>query len=152
MMRSVTLCVTALVLAFFAAVASSQPKPDPNVASTPHRTPEEERKLFRLPPGFEIQLVAAEPDIQKPLNLAFDDRGRLWVTGTVEYPYPPPPGQKSRDTVKILEDFAPDGLARKITTFASDLVIPIGILPLPAAKPQDALVFSIPSIYRLRDS
>jgi putative heme-binding domain-containing protein len=151
-MRSVTLCVSAMLLAFFTAAARSQPKPNPNVASTPHRTPEEERKLFRLPPGFEIQLVAAEPDIHKPLNLAFDDRGRLWVTDTVEYPYPPPPGQQSRDSVKILEDFAPDGLARKITTFASGLVIPIGVLPLPAAKPQDALVFSIPSIYRLRDS
>ncbi|HEY7157977.1 MAG TPA: PVC-type heme-binding CxxCH protein [Gemmataceae bacterium] len=151
-MRSVTLCASTFLIALLIAVARSENKAEPGVAATPHRTPEEERKLFRLPPGFEIQLVAAEPDIHKPLNLAFDDRGRLWVTDTLEYPYPPPPGQKSRDTVKILEDFADDGLARKITTFASDLVIPIGVLPLPATKPQDALVFSIPSIYRLRDN
>ncbi len=151
-MRSATFCAAALLLVLSAVVARPQPKPDPNVADTAHRTPEEERKLFRLPPGFEIQLVAAEPDIHKPLNLAFDDRGRLWVTDTVEYPFPPPPGKKSRDSVKILEDFGPDGRARKITTFADDLVIPIGVLPLPAVKPQDALVFSIPSIYRLRDS
>jgi putative heme-binding domain-containing protein len=152
MMRSVTLCASALLISLLVAAVRSEDKPEPGVAATPHRTPEEERKLFRLPPGFEIQLVAAEPDIHKPLNLAFDDRGRLWVTDTLEYPYPPPPGQKSRDTVKILEDFADDGLARKITTFAGDLVIPVGVLPLPAVKPQDALVFSIPSIYRLRDS
>jgi putative heme-binding domain-containing protein len=152
MMRSATFCAAALLLVLSAVAARPQQKPDPNVAATPHRTPEEERKLFRLPPGFEIQLVAAEPDIHKPLNLAFDDRGRLWVTDTIEYPFPPPPGKKSRDSVKILEDFGPDGRARKITTFADDLVIPIGVLPLPAVKPQDALVFSIPSIYRLRDS
>jgi putative heme-binding domain-containing protein len=152
MMRSVTLCIVVLLSALFTAIARSENKPDPNVAATPHRTPEQERKLFRLPPGFEVQLVAAEPDIHKPLNLAFDDRGRLWVTDTVEYPFPPPPGKKSRDSVKILEDFAADGHARKITTFTDDLVIPIGVLPLPAAKPQDALVFSIPSIYRVRDS
>ena len=151
-MRSVTLRVVILLLPLLSAADAPQPKPNPNVASTPHRTPEEERKLFRLPPGFEIQLVAAEPDIHKPLNLAFDDRGRLWVTDTLEYPFPPPPGKKSRDSVKILEDFAADGRARKITTFADNLVLPIGILPLPAVKPQDALVFSIPSIYRLRDS
>jgi putative heme-binding domain-containing protein len=150
-MRFTIFCLSALLFALVAVAARSENKPDPNVASTPHRTPEEERKLFRLPPGFEIQLVAAEPDIHKPLNLAFDDRGRLWVTDTVEYPFPPANGKKSRDSVKILEDFAADGRARKITTFADDLVIPIGILPLPAAKPQDALVFSIPSIYRLRD-
>ena len=151
-MRSVIFCAAALLLVLSAVIARPQPKSDPNVADTPHRTPEEERKLIRLPPGFEIQLVAAEPDIHKPLNLAFDDRGRLWVTDTVEYPFPPPPGKKSRDSVKILEDFGPDGRARKITTFADDLVIPIGVLPLPAVKPQDALVFSIPSIYRLSDS
>jgi len=151
MMRSVILCLSAVLLALLAVTVRSQPKTDPNVAPTPHRKPEDERKLFRLPPGFEIQLVAAEPDIQKPLNIAFDDRGRLWVTDTVEYPYPPPPGKKPRDSVKILEDFADDGHARKITTFADGLVIPIGVLPLPATKPQDALVFSIPSIWRLRD-
>ena len=151
-MRSATLRAVFLLLPLVASIAVLPTNAEPNVASSPHRSPEEERKLFRLPPGFEIQLVAAEPDIHKPLNLAFDDRGRLWVTDTIEYPFPPPPGKKSRDSVKILEDFGPDGRARKITTFADDLVIPIGVLPLPAAKPQDVLVFSIPSIYRLRDS
>ena len=81
------------------------------VAPTNALTPAEEQKTFRLPPGFEMQLVAAEPDIHKPLNLNFDDRGRLWVTDTVEYPFPAAPGKKARDTVKILEDFGPDGKA-----------------------------------------
>ena len=154
-MRSLSLFAVAALLAALAGLAHSQNKNDPyseHIAPGDPKVPADEQKTFRLPPGFEIQLVAAEPDIHKPLNLAFDDRGRLWVTDTVEYPYPPPPGQQSRDSVKILEDFAPDGLARKITTFASGLVIPIGVLPLAAAKPQDALVFSIPSIYHLRDS
>ena len=48
--------------------------------------PADEAKKFELPPGFEAQLVASEPDIQKPLNIAFDDRGRLWVSDTIEYP------------------------------------------------------------------
>ncbi len=60
------------------------------VRTSPHLTPAEEQKSFTLPPGFEIQLFAAEPDIAKPLNMAFDDRGRLWITNTVEYPYAAP--------------------------------------------------------------
>jgi putative heme-binding domain-containing protein len=125
---------------------------DPNVASTPPRTPAEEAKAFHLPPGFAVQLVAAEPDIHKPLNLAFDDRGRLWVSETIEYPFPAGPGKTPRDAVKILEDFGPDGRARKITTFASGLNIPIGVLPLPGRSPQEALVYSIPRIWRMTDS
>lgn len=101
-----------------------------------------------------MQLIAAEPDIQKPMNLTIDDRGRLWVTDTIEYPFPVKEGQKGRDTVKILSDFGPDGKARKVTTFADGLNIPIGILPLPTHDPKvtEALVFSIPHILRLTDT
>ncbi|MFQ3593298.1 MAG: hypothetical protein SNJ82_08940 [Gemmataceae bacterium] len=55
------------------------PRFAPNVVTDKPRSPADQRKAFTLPPGFEIQLVAAEPDIHKPMNLAFDDRGRLWV-------------------------------------------------------------------------
>src|SRR6516165_4282865 len=85
------------------------PKPDPNVAATDPRTPEEQQKLFELPPGFEIQLVAAEPLIGKPINIAFDAEGRLWVTESFEYPFPAPPDRTPKDRVQILADFAPDG-------------------------------------------
>src|SRR5947199_7365317 len=57
------------------------------IAQTNPRTPEEERKGFHLPPGFEVQLVAAEPDVRKPININFDDHGRLWVTESIEYPF-----------------------------------------------------------------
>src|SRR5207245_2492906 len=102
-MRRALLAVALTAVLLFTREASSQPKPDPNIASTEPRTPADEKKVFRLPPGFEAQLVAAEPDIHKPLNLNFDDRGRLWVTDTVEYPFPVGPDKKGRDTVKILE-------------------------------------------------
>ncbi|HZK80357.1 MAG TPA: PVC-type heme-binding CxxCH protein, partial [Humisphaera sp.] len=113
----------------------------------------EEGKLFHLPPGFEAQLVASEPDIHKPINIAFDDKGRLWVTDTIEYPFPVAEGKPTRDTVKILEDFGPDGRARKISTFADNLNIPIGVLPQRGHDGHDsALVYSIPGIWRLTDT
>jgi len=130
-------------------VLAQKPAPVEDVSSFPPRTPENEQKALHLPPGFEIQLVAAEPDIHKPLNLAFDDRGRLWVTDTVEYPYPARPGTKPRDTVKILSEFRADGRAGKIQIFADGLNIPIGILPLPSASA--ALVHNIPNIYLMTD-
>src|SRR5215212_8790693 len=70
--------------------ALAQSKPDPfaeGVRPTDALTPEQERAAFHLPPGFEIQLFATEPQINKPINMAFDARGRLWVSSNVEYPY-----------------------------------------------------------------
>src|SRR4051794_32125443 len=99
------------------------------VAKSEALTPQQERAALHVPAGFEVQLVASEPDIQKPLSINFDERGRLWVTGTVEYPFAAPPTRAGRDTVRILEDFDEHGKARKISTFADDLNIPICALP-----------------------
>src|SRR5436190_15119122 len=96
------------ILGIMVFAASAPARQWPTVAPTEPRSPEEEKKLFRLPPGFEAQLVACEPDIQKPMNLAFDDRGRLWVTSSVEYPFAAKDGVKPRDRVTILADFGPD--------------------------------------------
>src|SRR5262245_60642173 len=89
----------------------------------------EQIKKFHLPPGFQIELVAQEPEIAKPMNLAFDDRGRLFVTSSYEYPFPAKEGIRARDAVKMLEDFGPDGRARKVTSFVDGLNIPIGLVP-----------------------
>src|SRR6185369_8790128 len=91
------------------------------VRSTDPKTPAEEQKVFHLPAGFEIQLVASEPDIGKPMNLAFDSRGRLWVAQSREYPYAAPLDKPARDMIKVLSDFDQNGRAGKITTFADGL-------------------------------
>ena len=111
-------------------------------------TPAQEQKMFQLPPGFEIQLVASEPEILKPINLAFDAKGRLWVTDSTEYPIPAPAGRKGRDTIKILEDTNGDGRADKISVFADGLNIPMGIYPYRGG----AIAFSIPHIWHLQDT
>ncbi|GBD35845.1 hypothetical protein HRbin36_00960 [bacterium HR36] len=126
------------------------PAAQPLIAPTEALSPQEEQNRFRLPPGFAIQLVASEPDIQKPINLAFDARGRLWVSHTVEYPFPASDPATARDGITILEDFGPDGRARKITRFADQLNIPIGVLPL--GDGREAIVWSIPHIWKLSDA
>ncbi len=123
------------------------------VRATDPLTPAEQRAKFQLPPGFEIQLVATEPDINKPMNLAFDATGRLWATTSIEYPWPAPPTRTGRDRLMIFEDFGPDGRARKVTTFAEGLNIPIGVYPFRLAdKHWKAVVWSIPNIWLLEDT
>jgi putative heme-binding domain-containing protein len=118
-----------------------------HIRSTEARTPEEERLGFELPEGFEIQLFASEPDIGKPLNIAFDAQGRLWVTQSYEYPFPAEPGEGS-DRLSILEDTDGDGKADKFTHFEDTLNIPIGVLPVN----DETFAYSIPNLYRFSDT
>jgi putative heme-binding domain-containing protein len=147
-MRLPTFAAFCLILLSYASAKDDPAPRDPfaeHIAATAPRSPEDEGKQFKLPPGFVAELVAAEPDIHKPLNMNFDDKGRLWVTDTIEYPFPAAPGTKTRDTVKILEDLDEHGHARKITTYADNLNIPIGVLPLA----KSAFVYTIPNIFRM---
>ncbi len=71
-------------------------------------TPEEMVKLIEVPPGFNVTLFAGEPDVQQPICMDFDDKGRLWVAECYTYsggPYE----TKLRDRVVILEDTDGDG-------------------------------------------
>ena len=122
--------------------------PVPLVAPEGPRPPEEQQRLFRLPPGFEIELIAAEPEIRKPINMAFDASGRLFVTQSIEYPFPAE-NDAPRDTIKLITDTNGDGVPDKVTTFADGLNIPIGVLPLTGGV---VLGYSIPNIYRFEDT
>ncbi|MHA4896506.1 PVC-type heme-binding CxxCH protein [Pedobacter sp. PWIIR3] len=117
-----------------------------HIRSTEFQTPEKEKAGFKLPPGFEISLYASEPDIGKPINMEFDEKGRLWVTQSSEYPMAAA-SLKGHDKITILEDTNGDGKADKFTPFATDLNIPIGIIP----AQKGAIAFSIPNIYKFND-
>ena len=98
--------------------AQDQPPNDP-------RDPATAAKMMTVPEGFSVEVVAAEPDIVNPVAMAIDERGRFWITESLEYPRREPgPG---RDRVKILEDTDADGKADKFTVFLDGLNIPSGI-------------------------
>ena len=91
----------------------------------PPLSPQEAIAKMTVPPGFRVELVAAEPDLVNPVAMTFDDRGRVWVTESLEYPRLD--AGEGRDRIKILEDTDDDGRADKFTIFAEGLNIPSGI-------------------------
>ncbi|MBT8182049.1 MAG: dehydrogenase, partial [Eudoraea sp.] len=79
--------------------------------------------------GYKIELFASEkefPDLANPVQLSFDNKGRLWVGVMPSYPHYKPGDSKPNDKLLILEDTDKDGMADKQTTFADGLHLTIG--------------------------
>ena len=109
-------------------------------------SPQEAIRHMKVPEGFTVELVASEPDIVNPIAMCFDDRGRIFVTESIEYPRKPAgPG---RDRVKILEDTDNDGCADKVTIFLDGLNIPTGV----AVGYGGVWVLNAPDLLFIRDN
>ncbi|WP_109699295.1 PVC-type heme-binding CxxCH protein [Chitinophaga deserti] len=92
-------------------------------------SPEASAKLIQVPPGCELQLFASEPDIINPIAMAWDEKGRLWVIETVDYPNTVRGTEgQGDDRIKICEDTDGDGRADKFTIFADHLNIPTSLV------------------------
>src|SRR5213083_529883 len=77
------------------------PPPPPRTAPV---TTEQARAAFKVAPGLRVELVAAEPEIESPVAMAFDEDGRLWVVEMLDYPNGPAKGQPPEGRIKCLED------------------------------------------------
>lgn len=80
-------------------------------------------------PGYRVELFASEPDIVNPIYMDWDEKGRLWVIESIEYPYPRDfwPDGGGKDRILILEDTDDDGKADEFTVFADSLNIPTSL-------------------------
>lgn len=90
---------------------------------------EEALKTIKVPEGYKLELFASEkefPDLANPVQLSFDNKGRLWVATMPSYPHYKPGDPRPSDKLIILEDTDGDGKADKQTTFADNLHIPVG--------------------------
>ncbi|TXK36853.1 dehydrogenase [Pontibacter qinzhouensis] len=91
-------------------------------------TPAESQMLTQVPVDFDLQLFASEPDIINPIAMAWDEKGRLFVIETVDYPNEVRDEEGvGNDRIKICEDTDGDGKADKFTIFADGLNIPTSI-------------------------
>lgn len=81
----------------------------------------------QVAPDLKLELFASEPDITKPIAMAWDARGRCWVAETSDYPHGVAPEGKGNDRIKICEDTNGDGKADRFTVFAENLNIPTSL-------------------------
>lgn len=98
----------------------------------PVLTPQQALKTFKVAPGFKIELVAAEPLIEAPIAVSWDDQGRMYVCEMRGYMHDmdgagedQPVGRVSR-----LEDTNGDGVMDKSVVFADKLLMPRAVLAL----------------------
>ncbi len=111
--------------------------------------PQEALKRFQVADGFQVKLVASEPQVRQPVTMTFDDRGRIWVIQYLQYPNPaglkpvkvdqflrtvydrvpepPPKGPKGADKITILEDADGDGFYEKAKDFVTGLNLASGM-------------------------
>lgn len=84
---------------------------------------------LKVPAGYKIELFASEKefaDLANPVQLSFDNKGRLWIATMPSYPHYKPGDKRPNDKIIILEDTDSDGKADKQTTFAEGLHLPVG--------------------------
>lgn len=102
-------------------VPNYERRPEPVGYQAP-LSPADSMRYTQVPADFSLQLFVAEPEIVKPIYLAWDERGRAWVVEARDYPHGiAPEGEPGHDSIKICEDTNGDGRADKFTVFADKL-------------------------------
>lgn len=114
----------------------------------PPRSPQESLRAIQVSPGFEVELVAAEPLVQDPVYVDWDERGRMWVVEMSDYPFHEHKGTSRGGRVKILESTRGDGVYDKATVFLDGLRYPTGL----ARWRNGVIVASVPEVFHAEDT
>ena len=102
-------------------VPNYERRPEPVKFQVP-LAPKDSMRYVQVPADFDLQLFAAEPDVVKPIYVAWDERGRAWVVEARDYPHGlVAEGEPGLADIKICEDTDGDGKADKFTIFADKL-------------------------------
>ena len=137
----IALAVTAFVSAASWSLRAQARLPPPGPASRADfepkepvkaKTPAEAAKTFVMPPGYRMELVLAEPDINTPAVIEFDANGRMYVAEFITY-MPDVDGTDQhapKNRISRWEDTNADGTYDKRTVFVDNLVLPRMVLPL----------------------
>ncbi len=110
-------------------------------------SPEDSQRHIQLPEGFVAELFAAEPNIINPIAFTWDERGRLWVVQSKDYPHGLA-NEVGGDRITICEDTNGDGKADKFTDFATDQSLTTGITLVKGG----AIVAQAPEMVFLEDT
>ncbi|MBI4660560.1 MAG: hypothetical protein HY735_17120 [Verrucomicrobia bacterium] len=135
------------------------PSADLNIPPAPLLSGEQALGTFVVPPGFRVELVAAEPLVRDPVMIKFDTRGRLWVAELESYnieivtllPVYLEKGQRPPNPVGrivMLEDTDGDGRMDKRTVFLDNLKAPKGV----GFWKDKVLILDSPNLWVCRDT
>ena len=97
---------------------------------------------------FHVELFAAEPEVMSPVDIAFDESGKVYVAEMLDYPDDPPPGKPVRSRIRLLEDSNHDGKYDRSTIFADHVLAVSGLMPWK----HGLIVTSAPDILFLEDT
>ena len=107
-------------------VANYEKRPEPLSFQKPYSV-KGSMERTQVPADMRLELFASEPNIGKPIAMAWDARGRCWVACTSDYPHGVSADNVGNDKIIICEDSDGDGKADKFTVFADKLNIPTGL-------------------------
>jgi len=116
--------------------------------SAPALSPQDALKSFHLSEDFHIELFAAEPQVVDPVEMAFDENGRIYVAEMLDYPEDPPPGKPARSRIRLLEDTDGDGKIDRSVIFADQVLEVSGLMPWKGGL----IVTSAPDILFMKDT
>ena len=111
-------------------------------------TPQESLQSMKLSEDFKVELFLGEPQVMSPVEMAFDENGRVYVAEMLDYPDDPPPGKPARSRVRLLEDADGDGRYERAVVFADKVLQASGLLPWRGGL----LVTSAPDILFFQDT
>src|SRR5713226_49839 len=129
-----------LVLLF---AACSKPNPEERALS-----PENSLKAIHMSDDFHVELFASEPDVMSPVEMVFDENGKIYVAEMLDYPADPPPGKPARSRIRLLEDTDGDGKIDRATIFADNVLDVSGLMPWKGGL----IVTSAPDILFMKDT
>jgi putative membrane-bound dehydrogenase-like protein len=111
-------------------------------------TPQDSLQAMHLSEDFHVELFAAEPDVMSPVEMAFDENGKVYVAEMLDYPSDPSPGKTARSRIRLLENPNGDGKTWRSSIFADNILAVSGFMPWKGGL----IVTSAPDILYLKDT
>lgn len=111
-------------------------------------TPRDSLQAMHLSEDFHVELFASEPDVMSPVEMAFDENGKVYVAEMMDYPEDPPAGKPARSRIRVLENLNRDGKTWRSSIFADDVLAVSGFMPWKGGL----IVTSAPDILFLKDT
>ena len=99
---------------------------------------------FQVPPGFKIELIAAEPLISDPVDMEIDEYGNMYVVEMHGYPL----DKSGSGNIILLKDKNGDGKMDERIVFADNLILPAGVMKWK----KGILVTDAPNLLYFEDS